>query len=413
MGWQESESAEESFIKIMSMTSESDLNKQITADMKLCTAIAIYFLVNTVNVAIKTAFPTMPQGIWDLMRYGVIAILFVFLLRSIGIVFKRTGMRFVLFEGLFWLLYMISYVQGNANNAFLVSNAVQTLGICVPIALCVIAINDKAILYRTLLRYSYVILTVSLVAIVSLGRERTYSMSLASYVLVFVLLQYNEFCVNRKPINLAFAIYGIAFIFVFGNRAALLCIGFFSVLRLFGNNMLSVKNMIFTLLFIIAFVVGFMNFDRIVQTAYATLQSSGRSSYLVNSLVNGTFFQSASRTDMLFPYYWGLIQQKPLFGWGVYGGYISEGMGPHNIILEFLLAFGWIVGTAMIIWFLCSLIKTVLHSRTQSKKDMLLMIFCASCFYMFISGGEWLIQPKWFIYMSLCWAPILGRSTRC
>lgn len=35
-----------------------------------------------------------------------------------------------------------------------------------------------------------------------------------------------------------------------------------------------------------------------------------------------------------------LIAQKPFLEWGLLGGWIKKGSGPHNMIIEIMLAFG-------------------------------------------------------------------------
>lgn len=385
------------------------LDKITHEDKILSRTIGVYYLVNTLNVAIKTAFPNMSQEWWSLMRYGVIAVLSVCILRSIGIIVKRAATKLVILEVIFCFLYIISFVQGNADNSLLRSSMYVTLGLCVPLVLCVIAIRDKSILYKTMAQYSYVILASSLIALVSLGRVSNYSMSLTSYILLFVLIRYNELILNKGFWNLVFAIYGVAFILIYGNRAAVLGMGFYIVLNLIWGNIFSAKKLVLVVLLAIGSIIFVLNFENIVRTAYAVLQKYGYRSYIIESLIYGVFFQSDSRTGFLFPHYWELIRQKPWFGWGIYGGYISEGLGPHNLMLEYLLAFGWPFGIILCCWFIGSYIKTfIAMSKEKNNEVALLMIFCSSCVYMFISGGGWLTNLQWFIYMALCW----GTSSR-
>ena len=72
------------------------LDKITHEDKILSRTIGVYYLVNTLNVAIKTAFPNMSQEWWSLMRYGVIAVLSVCILRSIGIIVKRAATKLVI-----------------------------------------------------------------------------------------------------------------------------------------------------------------------------------------------------------------------------------------------------------------------------------------------------------------------------
>ena len=82
------------------------------------------------------------------------------------------------------------------------------------------------------------------------------------------------------------------------------------------------------------------------------------------------------------------------------GGWIGSGSGPHNMLLEFILAFGIIVGAVVCLFAVLLLVKTFLLHKSEHRE--LTFIFASNCVVLFLVAGNWLEKPEWFIFAALC-----------
>ena len=101
----------------------------------------------------------------------------------------------------------------------------------------------------------------------------------------------------------------------------------------------------------------------------------------------------------IFKYYLDLAIQKPILGWGVLGGWIGKGSGPHNMLIEILLAFGGILGGIIIVSLLLSQLR-VFFVKDKSTKDLIL-IYMSICIVLYFVSGNFLQKSDFFIFVGL------------
>ena len=128
------------------------------------------------------------------------------------------------------------------------------------------------------------------------------------------------------------------------------------------------------------------------------LVNSGIHSYALQRLINGQITETAGR-DALWKYYTGLIQQRPIFGYGLQGGWLGPGNGPHNMLLEYILAFGIIVGGIVSAYSIYLLLFSVF--KRNGKSGDLILILAFYNFTMYLVSGNWLEKPLFFLFAAL------------
>ena len=100
-----------------------------------------------------------------------------------------------------------------------------------------------------------------------------------------------------------------------------------------------------------------------------------------------------------------MIDNINLFGHGLYSdrSIAAPGVYAHNVILEWLIDFGIIFGTPLVIFFLYITIKNLfLLFRTNSHSTMVMIAMCISilcCKYMFSSS--YLHAPEFWIVFGI------------
>ena len=185
----------------------------------------------------------------------------------------------------------------------------------------------------------------SFVSLILLNKrvDGEYNMAISYALLLPTLFQINEFYRSWRPINLVITCIAVVAILLYGARGPLICIATMFMLKIIfdGKNIIR-KAISFILIFVIISLI-IMYSNQIGKLLLDLLASHNIYSRTIYTLVYGDITKSHGR-DVLFKYYWKLIQEKPFIGWGVLGGWIRDGLGPHNMLLEYLLAFGYFVG---------------------------------------------------------------------
>lgn len=382
--------------------------KIIDEDNTLSKFVAMYSLIGVINLLIKIIIP-MSDVAWRTLSNVFMAVLIVLLLQSFTILIRRKLFGFVIAELILMIVYSVSILMNNADITILLNGAFNTLCICIPIMMCVYSVKDSRILYNNLLKYSYLIIALSTLSLVVLGSTMNYSMSLSSYLIVYAMIQWNEALKNGKFKNYIFAVYSFIFILTFGNRGALICLLVFICLRLLNENKKSIKRQLFIIFIAFILFLIFIFLNEILSLIEIIMIRFGIRSYTLTQLVSKEFFTSNSRIE-LFLYYFNLIIQKPVLGWGVWGGYIAEGLGPHNIIIEFLLAFGVIFGTLFSILFIVCIFRTFFFIGRKGDGYDLLLIYCSANITLLLSAGDFLKRPDLFIFLALCFSMSSARK---
>lgn len=367
-------------------------------DSRLCFFVVSFFLIDVINLAVKQIFPI--QGhLWQLISISFMLLLFIILLFSLRTMLYRCGVGFFCTELVFLSLYIISYLMGDVGLAHLIKSAFWTLGACVPLGWYVYAIQDKQILLNFLRKVGYLQSIIIWCTLYYMNITSNYSMP-SSYALLlplFVIL--DNFFSTHRIVDLFFSIISILMILLFGARGPLLCIAFYLFLQIFFLN----KKGIFTFIIIstgtlsISILLCARQF--VINIISKLMLYFGIYSRTLIILLNGELTNNSGR-DYLFSYYWDLIIQKPLLGWGILGGWLEPGLGPHNMLIEILLAFGIIIGGVICIIVISLMFRIFfVESKTLQK---LISIFAAININQFFVSGDWLIKPTFFIFAILC-----------
>lgn len=365
-------------------------------DKQLSFFICAYVLSSSLNIAIKTIF-SIPESAWSIISYGFEAVDIIALIIAVPVLFNREKTRLVLTEAGFGVLYLFSFLFNNAETPLLVSTGFWTFAVCIPICIAGIAIYDKEILFKYLQTTAFIEFPVLCIAIYTMRSVGTYSMS-SSYALVLpILFLFYQFFENRRVIALGLGILGVVLVALFGARGPFLCIALYVTIKLFtGKN--TVRNMIIRTVVIVSIALLLIYWNTVLDGIQTFLQYSGINSYALRRLINGQITESQSR-ETLQAYYINEIGNKPIFGYGLMGGWLGSGEGPHNMLLEFLLAFGIPIGSIVCIYAVYLLIASVF--KREGKTGETVLILAAYNFTMYLVSGNWLAKPLFFLYVAL------------
>lgn len=376
-------------------------------DFRLSLFVAGYCLVQTLNMSIKQLLPVSAL-VWKIMSFGFMCLLAVLLLCSIGAMLKREGVAFFCAEAIFLFLYLVSFLMGNASTSHLLHVGFWTLGVCIPLAFYVHAVRDKQILLNTLRKAGYAQGILLWATLYHMNATSAYSMSASYALLIPLLVCLSRFFTEKRSCDLVFAVISALMILLFGARGPLLCVTFYVLLQVCFLMKGSVLK--YTLLSVGALGIGVFAFARgwLIRVLTVLMLHFGVYSRTLVQLINGQITSSSGR-DHLFSYYLGLIQQKPLTGWGLLGGWLAPSSGPHNMLLELLLAFGMVLGGALCIVAIGLLFRVFFLSRGPLRE--LTAIFAAYSITLYCVAGFVLQTPFFFVFAILCFSKQSHLST--
>lgn len=368
-------------------------------DKKLAFFICTYIFSSSFNIAVKTIFP-IPASMWSMVSLSFEAIIIVAMIIAFPTLLYRKRVQFIFAEVIFLVVYLFSLLQGNADRALLLSTGFWTFAVCIPLGIAGISVVNSSILFKMLRTTAYIEYPVLCISLLSMRNSGTYSMSV-SYVLILpVLLFLYDYFENRKKYGLVLSILGSILILLFGARGPLLCIAFYVFVKLFLQQRTSqTGRQRFLRLAVVAIIILIIaNWATILKGIEAFLINNGISSYTLHRLLNGQFTETAGRND-LWDFYISLINKKPFVGYGVLGGWIGSGEGPHNMLLEFVLAFGYIGGGIISIFSLYYLLRAM--KTDGSYLSEIVLILASYNFTMYFVSGDWLEKPIFFLFIML------------
>lgn len=154
--------------------------------------------------------------------------------------------------------------------------------------------------------------------------------------------------------------------------------------------------MLLTILTIITFIFSMVFWEKIILTIIGLLSGFGIYSRTLYRLAYGGITNLTGR-DELFNYYFELIQDKPIIGWGIAGGWIARGAGPHNAIIEIVLAFGVLLGGTLSILLVFSFIIPFINRRILNND--IYTAFAAVNVPLIVSSGDIWVKYNFFIYI--------------
>lgn len=172
-------------------------------------------------------------------------------------------------------------------------------------------------------------------------------------------------------------------IFSVGSRGAFGTILLFGLVRYFWGKVSVSKFIIYVLILFIFFELLFTPFVEFISDI---LDAANVNSRTLKLLVDGEFVSHESGRDDLSKMAWNLIDRNPFTGNGVWADRQYMGIYCHNIILELLLDFGYIV-TGIITLVFCGNVYVTFMPLASNHKLYFLMFMMSILIPMFVSGS--------------------------
>jgi len=366
-------------------STESTLDRNRLADHRISIVVAALYIIQVANAAIKTVLP-ISENLWTTLTNIGFLIAFIFLAVVMVSVIKRELLVVMLSFCIAVLFVFSSMILSPKNVDNILDRSFWMIGVCMTMGLCAISIENKKIYYDTLLKSSFIISVIlSVVFFVDFNRGDSYYNMAFSYALLLPLLLHINEGVNKKSILFWLAaIYEIILILLYGARGPLLCVLIFMLLKLVLYFKKKPKYILVSIILLSIILLTIILWEQISALLLEFLNAQGIQSRTLYSLLNGSIFQDSGRGEIQSSVM-TLIQARPLTGWGIAGEVPFVGTYPHNIFLELLCDWGFIIGGIMIGFIVVCLFQLFLE-KDNVKKELLMIYTCCGFVPLLISG---------------------------
>lgn len=194
------------------------------------------------------------------------------------------------------------------------------------------------------------------------------------------------------------ALLGGLLIFVAGSRGALVG-GLVSILIyifFYGKLTSNRKYGIFALLFVFASIVAFFS-RQILNSIDAMLSVAGINSRTIELLLSFSFFNDSGRGDILKD----IVGELEFLGHGLWGDrVVLDGSYVHNLVIEILYDFGWILGIIIIV-ILARVIFTGLKHADEKMAIFLCSLFSVGLIKLFFSSSFLEQEPAFYVLLGM------------
>jgi hypothetical protein len=314
---------------------------------------------------------------------------------SMVYIVKRKLLLFLITYLFVFLLILTTAIFYYSNKQYLNSELFYLLCIIIPCFLCISSIKDIEILKKTILVLSYVIFFLGIIYFTLVWSKRIrfseYSMSYSYYLLLPSLVFVSQ---RRIIFDIAFIMICLMMLLL-GSRGALLA----AMIYVISLWIIDSKKKSFIYIIILGFVMFSNNAINLFQ---GIADNIGISSRTLIMLREGNIAESSSRLE-IYSNAWHSLINGPVFGHGLYGDrVILNGAYCHNIFLEILIDFGFIIGGGLLLILFYIMLRVLQKSEVESKK-LILMFICFG-FLQFLVSGSYLKSPEFGIFLGLLYS---------
>ena len=200
---------------------------------------------------------------------------------------------------------------------------------------------------------------------------------------------------DKKRLDITMSVLGTIILLIVGSRSSFVAIVFFWVIYLVS--IAKSKELSFLIVFVALLVIAF-GLDPLLKFTANVAQGIGLTGHLTEALQTGGVFVDEQREE-LYLGFTALIRQSA-WGYGILGDrYISYQHGifwkpiyPHNIYLEVLVNFGYILGSVIAVIFTIWIIRSLFFVKNRRYRLVVLVLATVSYVKLLFMSSYWIDQ---------------------
>lgn len=253
----------------------------------------------------------------------------------------------ILTEAILLFLYLYSGAIGLASRELLLNDYFYGAVLYIPMAIAAYKILDKKCLIDSFYSISQVVFPFLLISIFIIAKKKGnfYDMTFGYLMLIPCLMFLYSFFNRGKILDLFFSMIGLGTILLYGSRGPILCLMGFILLEMsFSNEMKMEKKAVLIMLGCISIVILIIFWNEIICFIMSIGDAFSIDSRSLRMLHEGNVFTYSSGRDEIIEKSLSLLRYSPILGCGIGAAQSVIGTYPHNIFIELLLNFGYLMG---------------------------------------------------------------------
>ena len=221
------------------------------------------------------------------------------------------------------------------------------------------------------------------------------------------LLLWNS--LNRFNIlHIVFMIVGVLFLLSCGTRGPLVCLAFFGIIYfIFFMNF----KFAFLIKGIILSIAGIMLLFLHEIISYMAFMFTGLnlSTRILDKIISGELGNDSGRSSIKIYFYKILDNSDSITGMGYFASQRFGYIYPHDIILDFQLSYGYVLGDILLEGICCLCVLAIYYSKTKHERCMIIMMFSFTIIKLFLSS-TFLTEMFFYALIGYCCKILLDNK---
>ena len=227
-----------------------------------------------------------------------------------------------------------------------------------------------------------------------------YNMMLAYNILPHVLMVSWIALRDLRIGKIMVMLLGVFLLLALGTRGPVLCeVIFLAVyLLLFKPSkykLLKNLSVITIAILLLRYLKQFMMFMQVL------VMQMGLSTRIFDKFLEGELETSDTRLFIVSRLLTTLKSEDAILGFGILGSYNYVDTYPHNIFLDFVFSFGWIIGIALLLLLLSLIIIALCRCNSEEEKVFVILLVCASIVKLSLSS-TFIDDTLFFMLLGYC-----------
>lgn len=334
---------------------------------------------------------------------------YLFLILCIPIVMKRFTIDMLGIMLFFLVSICISYILYPVNQPYIELYVKDIINIF-PSFFIARAIRNPKIFLDYLNKTAYVLFLFGMIyflfySMKGINRGSGYDMMFGYQLCIGVLILLNKWIEEKKKYDLIFFLAGIVMIVIKGSRGPILVLLIFLVLKFIYSQVATGKKIKYLFIIILTSTLVFIYQENIAQNLLYILDKFHiYSRNITNILINN--LESIDERKTISTMIIEKIILNPL-GYGVFSDRaILQGTYTHNVVLEMLLNFGWVIGSLAL-----SGITLLIYFGLKNKVwTDLVIIFASYTMAQLMVSGSYLLLSYFWIMLGVVLNAVIQRK---
>ncbi len=222
-------------------------------------------------------------------------------------------------------------------------------------------------------------------------------------VLLCTLMIGGYYFSKKKKIYLIMYLLGVIYALSLGSRGPIICVCVHSVLCLFFSSKLRLPNKIaisFAIFLVVMIVLKTSIYNDFLITVQRLLKQNNMSTRVIDFLLSGEYISHTSGRDEIYDQLFILLRERPLVGYGLFGEWPFIHWNAHELYLEVLFEYGYILGSILIIWYLFTVLSAYIKEKDISSK----LFITALVSFVLVQGvmSYSHLRPELFLLLGFC-----------